>query len=675
MSNNRQTDIKMLDLLLISAVSGGVLLVLFAVISAISKASALTVGLVCLLIFFAVQAAVIFLAFRVSKAEKVSAVGASLNTLMSEVVRSFEFPAVITTSDGKIVWSNNAMLTLCEAEKQTDVAGRNFSELSDASISSIITCPFAEGLRITVSERVFLAKGYLMETPDRDYWMTVLDERTELEAAHRAIDKESPVIAYVVIDNLEELTQYVKTSYRAAANEVESILAEWAKEMGGMIREYERDKYMLIFPKEKLAGCIECGFDVLDRVRSVSVGDNSMPLTVSMGVCDSGESIYEREKSAAAALDTALQRGGDQVALKSEKNNSFFGGRTKILQKRTKVRSRVIADKLIQLISDADNVIVMGHKNPDFDSIGSCIGIARLAMGYNPSVKIVTDKNNPNFKVSTAALLADQPEYESIFVDGTAGIDLIRPDTLLILADVNNLAIVESPDIAKNVYKTVIIDHHRKIADFDNEPEIAYIEPSASSASELVSEILELSARGSAFPEGAKLSRHEANVMLAGIMLDTKNFTRTTSEGTYSAALFLREAGASSEIARTFFFADLQSFVTESRLGSGVRLYRGKIAITICDGQGTPDDRIAASKTADTLLTVKQVDAAFVLLNTGSSVMISARSNGKVNVQLILEKLGGGGHFDSAGAQVAASDTREVLASLRAAIDEYLDKA
>ena len=170
----------MLDLLLISAVSGGVLLVLFAVISAISKASALTVGFICLLIFFAVQAAVIFLAFRISKAEKVSAVGASLNTLMSEVVRSFEFPAVITTSDGKIVWSNNAMLALCEAEKQTDVAGRNFSELSDASISSIITCPFAEGLRITVSERVFLAKGYLMETPDRDYWMTVLEDRTRL---------------------------------------------------------------------------------------------------------------------------------------------------------------------------------------------------------------------------------------------------------------------------------------------------------------------------------------------------------------------------------------------------------------------------------------------------------------------------------------------------------------
>jgi c-di-AMP phosphodiesterase-like protein len=162
--------------------------------------------------------------------------------------------------------------------------------------------------------------------------------------------------------------------------------------------------------------------------------------------------------------------------------------------------------------------------------------------------------------------------------------------------------------------------------------------------------------------------------MLAGIMLDTKNFTRTTSEGTYSAALFLREAGASSEIARTFFFADMQSFVTESKLGSGVKLYRGRIAITICDGEGSADDRIAASKTADTLLNVKQVDAAFVLLHTGTSVIISARSNGKVNVQLILEKLGGGGHFDSAGAQVAATDTREVLSKLRDAIDQYLDK-
>lgn len=674
MSEHKQPDFKHFDLLLISAISGGAMLLIFTLVCAVSDASPLLVGLICFLLLCGVEAFAILKGARLNTAEKVSAEGASLNTLMSEVMRNVEFPALITTAEGKMIWANKAMLALCGAERQTDIAGRSFTEYSSASISDIITCPASEGLRVEMGERAFLAKGYLMETPERDYWMTVFEDRTRLEEAKRAINKEAPVIAYVVIDNLEELTQQMRTSYRTAANEVESILAAWAKEMGGMLREYERDKYLIVFPRERLPECVENGFDVLDRVREIGAGDNSMPLTVSMGVCDSGENIFEREKSAASALETALQRGGDQVALKSASKIEFFGGRTKILQKRTKVRSRVIADRLIQLISDAGNVLVMGHKNPDFDSIGSCIGLARLAAGYNPNVKIVIDKNNPNFKVSTAPLLAEMPEYENVFADGTSAIDLIRSDTLLILSDVNNLAIVESPEIARNAFTTVIIDHHRKIADFENEPEITYIEPSASSASELVSEILELSSRGSAFPDGARLSRHEANIMLAGIMLDTKNFTRTTSEGTYSAALFLREAGANSEIARTFFFADMQSFVTESKLGSGVKLYRGRIAITICDGEGTADDRIAASKTADTLLNVKQVDAAFVLLRTETSVIISARSNGKVNVQLILEKLGGGGHFDSAGAQVAATDTREVLSKLREAIDQYLDK-
>ncbi|MBR3964561.1 MAG: DHH family phosphoesterase [Clostridia bacterium] len=675
MSEHKQPELKHLDLLLISAVSGGAMLLIFTLVCAVSDASPLLVGLICFLLLCGIEAFAILKATRLHTAEKVCAEGSSLNTLMAEVVRNVEFPAVITTAEGKMIWANKAMLALCGAERQTDIAGRAFTEYCSTPISDVITHPSPEGLRIEIGEGVFLAKGYLMETPERDYWMTVLEERTRLEEAKRAINKEAPVIAYVVIDNLEELTQQMRTSYRTAANEVESILSDWARDMGGMLREYERDKYLIVFPRERLPECVENGFDVLDRVREIGAGDHSMPLTVSMGVCDSGESIFDREKSAASALETALQRGGDQVALKSASKIEFFGGRTKILQKRTKVRSRVIADRLIQLISDAGNVLVMGHKNPDFDSIGSCVGLARLAAGYNPNVKIVIDKNNPNFKVSTAPLLAEMPEYENVFADGTSAIDLIRSDTLLILSDVNNLAIVESPEVARNAFTTVIIDHHRKIADFENEPEITYIEPSASSASELVSEILELSSRGSAFPDGARLNRHEANIMLAGIMLDTKNFTRTTSEGTYSAALFLREAGASSEIARTFFFADMQSFVTESKLGSGVKLYRGRIAITICDGEGTPDDRIAASKTADTLLTVRQVDAAFVLLRTETSVIISARSNGKINVQLILEQLGGGGHFDSAGAQVAATDTREVLTRLREAIDQYLDKA
>lgn len=672
MSNkSKGYDISSFDLTLMSAGTGLVLLIVALVAAALTEIPTFTIALVFILVFVIFEAAICYFAYLTHKRYKTEETANSLEHLISEVVRQVDFPSVITTSDGKMLWSNKKMLELCGAANQMALAGKNFSVMSGIPMSEIIT---AVGKKvITVSGKNFYAYSYLMEAPDRDYWMTTLEDRSEIEELEDRIDRESPVVAYVSVDNLEELTQYVQGSYREAAAEVEELITEWARSIGGLLREYDREKYLLLFPKDQLPACIESKFDILDRIREVRFGDGSMSVTISMGVSNAGENFNERSANAQSALETALQRGGDQVALRKEDGIEFFGGKTKINQKRTKVRARVISDKLAEHIREAGNVIVMGHKSPDFDSIGSCIGLARLALAYNPNVKIVVDKSNPNFKCCTPKLIEAMPEYEDIFINAPRGLDMIRSDTLLIISDVNNMKIVESPDIAANVFNTVIIDHHRKIAEFEREPLIAYIEPSASSASELVSEILEISALGQGALGSIKLSRHEANVMLAGIMLDTKNFTRTTSERTFSAALHLRSAGADPEFARTFFFADLDSFVTESKLGSEVRLYRDRIAITVCEGTGTPDDRIAASKTADTLLTVQNIDAAFVLIRTDDQIAISARSNGKINVQLILERIGGGGHFDSAGAQVKNTVSREVLEQLRGAIDAYLD--
>ena len=673
MSSNKNFDISSFDLTLMSAATGLVLLIVALATAALTEISVMLIALVFILVLALFEAVICYFAYLTHRRYKTEETSNSLEHLISEVVRQVDFPSVITTSEGKILWSNRKMLELCGAANQMALSGKNFSVLSGVPMSEIIT---AVGKKvITVSDKNFYAYSYLMEAPDRDYWMTTLEDRSEVDALEKQINSESPVVTYISVDNLEELTQYVQGSYREAAAEVEEIITEWAQSIGGLIREYDREKYLLIFPKDQLPGCTESKFDILDRIRDVRFGDGSMSVTVSMGISAAGKDINERSRNAHSALETALQRGGDQVALRTADGIEFFGGKTKISQKRTKVRARVIADKLAEHIKAAGNVIIMGHKAPDFDSIGSCIGLARLALVYNPNVKIVIDKSNPNFTCSTAQLLDAMPEYEDIFIGSSRGIDLIRSDTLLILTDVNNMKIVEAPEIAQNIFNTVIIDHHRKIAEFEREPLIAYIEPSASSASELVSDILEISAMGHAASDSVKLSRHEANVMLAGIMLDTKNFTRTTSERTFSAALYLRAAGADPEYARTFFFANLDSFVTESKLGSEVRLYRERIAITVCEGTGTPDDRIAASKTADTLLTIQNIDAAFVLIRTNDAIAVSARSNGKINVQLILEKIGGGGHFDSAGAQVKNTVSREVLEQLKEAIDAYLDGA
>ena len=671
MSSNKNFDISSFDLTLMSAGTGLVLLIVALATAALTEIPTLTIALVFVGVLALFEAAICYFAWLTHKKNMTDETSKSLEHLISEVVRSVDFPSVITTADGKILWANRKMLSLCGAQSQMAVSGKNFSVYSGVPMNEIIG---KTGKKIiTVSGTNFYTYSYLMEAPDRDYWMTTLSDRTEIDELEARINSESPVVAYISVDNLEELTQYVQGSYREAAAEVDEIITEWAHSIGALIREYDREKYVLVFPKDRLDACIESKFDILDRIRTVRFGDESMAVTISMGVSGIGKDITERSQSAETALETALKRGGDQAALRTPTGIDFFGGKTKINQKRTKIRSRVISDKLIGHISEAGNVIIMGHKNPDFDSIGSCIGLARLALAYNPNVKIVIDSQNSNFKCSTERLIEALPEYGELFISGERGLDMVRSDTLLIITDVNNYKIVEAPDIAANVFNTVIIDHHRKTTEFEREPLISYIEPSASSACELVSELIEISSMGANASAAAKLSRHEANVMLAGIMLDTKNFTRTTSERTFSAALYLRGAGADPEYARTFFFADLSSFVTEAKLGSEVRLYRDRIAITVCEGTGTPDDRIAASKTADTLLTVQNIDAAFVLIRTDDAIAISARSNGKINVQLILEKIGGGGHFDAAGAQIKNTVSREVLEQLREAIDSYLD--
>lgn len=684
MSNKRDRIPENLALLICVA-AGGVFLAALAIITAFTEIPAFPAALVFLLVYCAAAAAVCLLmrspaVFRMSEKER-----ASIGSLMTDTLRGIEMPAAITTEDGKIVWSNTAMQRA--ADSGETLAGLNLGSFCAVPVSALIAADPSEGVRAEIKDSPYLVRAYEMSTQDRKYYLLTLDDLSKIEAAEARADDELSVVAYLALDNLEELAQYARVSYREAANRVEEILKAWVVGMDGLMREYDRDKFLVVFPQKQLTSAISDKFGVLDAVRNVKTGEAGMSLTVSIGMSAAGESVAEREKEAAAALETALQRGGDQVVLRTRKGTEFFGGRTKSSRERTAVTSRVVSDRLATLIGESGNVLIMGHKNPDFDCIGACVGLARLASRYVSDVKIVVDRKSRNFTVCTEGLFADTSlDFDGLFIDAADGLDMIRSDTLLIIADVNNLQICESTEIAANVFRTVIVDHHRKAQEFVNEPELIYIEPSASSTCELVAEMLELSRAGQETPDGAGLSRREADIMLAGIMLDTLDFTRSTTARTFAAALYLRECGASSEIARTFFYEDLSSYITESKLGAEVCIYRSRIAIAVGRGSAAyadPDDasavaearsvdRVTASKTADKLLTVRGVDAAFVLIETGGEVMISARSGGSINVQLVLEQMGGGGHFDAAGAQVRGTDIKDVLTRLKTCIDDYL---
>ena len=555
----------------------------------------------------------------------------------------------------------------------TDLCGITVGQVS-ASAGAYAAGENQEPLYATAGSLRVAVRAYPMRASGSQCYLAVFTDATEYLNLIDRTEAERPVVAYAILDSLEELAQYVRVSYRDAAHEIEQILKEWVAGLHGLIREYDRDKYLIVLPHESLDKCISSKFDILERIRAVRLGDNSFPVTVSMGICAKKLTFFEMEHEARSALDLALQRGGDQVALKTDDGYQFFGGRVKTMQgSSTAIQARVAAIRLAELVSKAENVLVMGHRNPDFDSIGSTVGAVRFAIsarGGDPSgVRAIMDPDSQELR-ECAKRLVGLPVYRQLFVNRDDAIDLIRSDTLLIVTDVNNFKIVEAPEVAGNAAKIAIIDHHRQAEEFSFTPALSYILPTASSASELITEMLEQS------PYSEQLTKEEAELLLAGMMLDTKNFTHSTGAQTFAAVHYLYERGAHTDVARKLFNESIDDYRIASDFGARTQIYRDKIAITWLPGdhEASGDDRVAASKAADKLLTVRGIEASFALVSIGGSVVISARSADKINVQLILEKLGGGGHYDMAGAQLKDTPLYTACEMLRGAIDEYLDR-
>lgn len=588
------------------------------------------------------------------------------DTSVFGVLSSVKTPVIIFDNNGIIVWFNRSFM-LCGGFSDS-IYGENIEKLCGISAEELLTSESDIGHEYARFGRTWGVKGYRMTLRGKQYIMSIWHDRSETAALYDRINREASVVAYIMIDNLEELMQYVQEQYRTVAGEVESVLKEWAESVGGIFREYERERYLFIFEAVHLQDFNEHRFDILDKVREIRIGNGNMPVTISVGISGSAGNLADKDRAARSALDMALQRGGDQVVVKSESGLEFYGGRSKGVSKRTKVRARVVANALAVAISQSSNVIIMGHRNADFDSLGSCVGIARLAMFCGVKVNIIVNDRDPNLKKALEKL-KKIPEYLSIFVGAAEAQEMITSETLLVICDVNNREKFEAPEIADNVFNTVIIDHHRKTAEYPINPVITYIEPSASSACELVVEILEQSIQAGTLP------KDEADIMFAGIILDTKQFSRNTHTRTFSAALYLRSEGADPADIEELFKTDLNEFISEAKFESGVEIYRSVIAISMSISENAaPFDRVAAAKAADKLLNVEGVEASFAICCVDDCIHISARSAGAINVQLIVEKIGGGGRFDVAATQLRDVSPEDARAMLLGAIDAYLDE-
>ncbi|MCL2002525.1 MAG: DHH family phosphoesterase [Oscillospiraceae bacterium] len=487
---------------------------------------------------------------------------------------------------------------------------------------------------------------------------------TELVGLRREYRLSRPVVSVVMIDNYDEcvknLSESQKSGILAAADDK---ITAWAAPFNGLLRKYDRDKYLLLFEERDLAGLAENRFSVLDDIRAV-IGSSGLPVTLSIGIGRDGESFTENFSFAQLAIDMALSRGGDQAVVKNRVTFDFFGGRSKEVEKRTKVKSRVVASSLSRIIGDSSSVFVMGHAYSDIDSLGAAAGVVCIARKCGKRAHIVIDESK-TMASSLLARIRDQEAYAGLFIDEQTALLYADNKSLLVVVDCNRPEIVEFPGFLRSMTRVAVIDHHRRAADYIDTALLVMHEPYASSASELVCELIQYICRH------GDLLRCEAEAMMAGIVLDTKGFTMHTGMRTFEAAAFLRGAGADPVEIKRLFQNDMQSSIERYEIITKARAVRNGIAVAALDRE---TDRAIAAQAADEMLNIIGIDASFVLYRSRTGTDISGRSLDTINVQMILEKLGGGGHQTVAGAQLKDTGVPQALELLIQVINQYCDE-
>ena len=492
------------------------------------------------------------------------------------------------------------------------------------------------------------------------YWMDV----TDLEHIRTTLAETRPVVAIIMIDNYEDLMSACPEGKRSAVRAaVEEKMDQWRGGSGALLMKSDRDRYLMVLDEARYEKFAAGRFSVLDDVRTVQAGEG-VYATLSIGVGREAAEFEALYKNAGLALEMALSRGGDQAVVKDQMNFEFYGGRAKTTEKRTKVKSRVMANALGDLMDDTEHVYVMGHKYADMDTLGAAAGICAIARKRGKTARIVLDMENNSVGPMLRKLRA-LPEYKDVFIGGGDAFLRVQPDTLLVVVDTNRPESVESEPLLESCNRVAVIDHHRRGSSYIEKMALNFHEPYASSASELVTELLGY------LLETGDLLKTEAEALLAGIVLDTKNFTNRTGGRTFEAAAYLRRAGADTQDVQRMFQSDLESMIDRYAIIRRAVLYREDLAIAAID---EPCERVTAAKAADELLTLSGVQASFVFYPKDDGVYISARSLGEVNVQVIVEALGGGGNSTSAGGQLPGVTVEQVCQKLQEAIDKYYEK-
>ncbi len=498
----------------------------------------------------------------------------------------------------------------------------------------------------------------------KEYVLTLnfIDETKYNELFDKYIN-EKLCIGIAVIDNYEELIQKLSPEEKTAVlAKIEKTMFDWASTSGGVVIKNERDTYIYLFEQKYLAEIEKNKINILDLVKEI---DTKVPITLSISISNEENSYYERYKSALDGIDLVLGRGGDQCIVRKEGKYKFYGGKSLEVEKRTRVKARIVAHTIESMIEDSKQVIIMGHQNADIDSLGSSMGMYRLAVTMEKPAYIVATDLGMNLGKFVDTL--KETEYEEAIIDKKEALNIIDKDTLLIVVDTHKKTFVQVPELLTKTDKIVVIDHHRKGPDFIDNASLTFQEVYASSAAELVTEILQYVERK------VELTPIEIESLYGGIMVDTKNFTFKTGVRTFEAAAYLRKFGVDIIKVKKWFQADLESYNVIADIVKKADMVSDSIAISIYD-EVSKDANTICAKAADELLTISDITASFVIGNTGENICISGRSIGDINVQIILEKMGGGGHITLAGAQLTGITLEEAKTELINRINEYFSE-
>ena len=600
----------------------------------------------------------------------IDSVTGSVDTASKSTLINSPLPTLVFRPDtGEIIWSNESFLQLAGVREHL-FEMRLSEAVPDFQVQWLLSGKQESPERVELNNHRFRVYGSLVRSRNRTgvqslvattYWV----ETTEADHLREVYEASRPVAAILMLDNYEDLMKACEDTQRSAVlAQIDEKLQIWANAGQGILLKTDRNHYLFLFEEQYFQHFVDEKFSILDTVRAIRVAENIHP-TLSIGIGKDSPSIPELYKNAKLSLEMALSRGGDQAVVRNQVDFAFYGGRTKATEKRTKVKSRVMANAFRELIADAGEVYIMGHSFADMDAVGAAAGICCAARKRGKQARIVIDREHTAAETLIARLDA-LPEYSGVFLTPAEAFLHMRADTLLVVVDTNRPDMVENPQLLESCNRVAVIDHHRRAATYIENAAFNFHEPYASSASELVTELLQY------LVEPTDLLREEAGALLAGIVLDTKHFTQRTGGRTFEAAAFLRRSGADTAEVQRLFQGDLKDMVTKYDIIRRAEMYRSNIAVSVVEESGV--DRVAAAQAADDLLTLKGVQASFVIYAAEGAVLMSARSLGEINVQVILEALGGGGNSTTAGARIEDTDPESVRQQLIGVLDAYFEK-